>query len=412
MPAIHSMTKRLGFVRLRDFGLVLTPEGRILSIRPAVLDDGLGGRIVGWQDDDLAAMELDRWSELGRAMAQKPAALPAVARPVAVRPIAPLTVKPPIPVSIKPPTPQKPVAVASEPVVEEDDWEWTIAIARARAAAEEVELAAAAAQRPSHRRMRADTVPPPTGGRPMHPTPARPVPAAAMAMAKSASEAASSAVKATEADPIKRDSWESTQPLSEFDVSDYTSPTNQILRVVKTKESVPTIATPSAFVQSDTIVEAPTPSIARTTPYAKIAEPIGKTTPIAKVADPIAAARKPPPLGIPTPPQPLPVVKPIAVKPIAVAPNRTFARGISPVTVIPIPKMPRVEASRIAPVVRRTGPSPVVPIPPAQPRRFAKGTGPVLPSTASANKIGDETTPNLSVGDKTLPSLLLPSVSR
>ncbi|MGE0398077.1 MAG: hypothetical protein AB7T06_15355 [Kofleriaceae bacterium] len=355
MPAIHSVLKRLGFVKLRDYGLVLTPEGRILSIRPAVLDDGLGGRIVGWKDDDLAAMELERWSELGRAMAAKPAALPAVAKPVAVRPLAPLPVAPP-PVKPKaPPTPQKPVVVAPEPVVEEDDWEWTIAIARARAAAEEVEQAAAAVQPP----------------RPLR------------------------------ADPIQRDSWESTQPLGEFDLSDNTSQ-------IRTKQTVPSIATKPAFVKVDTIVEPPPPSIA----------PVAKTTPIAKVAAPIATAPSasrpapiPPPLGIPTPVHPLPVVKP----PVAPA-NRTFARGQSPATVIPIPKLPKVEPARILPVVARKT-SPLVPVvaPPAaapsvvpMPRRFAKGTGPMLPSNANT-KVGDDTTPNLSVGDKTLPSLLLPA---
>ena len=350
MPAIHSMMKRLGFVRLRDYGLVLTPEGRILSIRPAVLDDGLGGRIVGWKDDDLAAMELDRWSELGRAMAAKPASRPAVATPVAVRPIAPLAppptpravAAPPIPAAparpIAPPTaPTRPNpavvtrSVAPEPVVEEDDWERTIAIARARAAAEEAELAAAAAQRPSQRRMRADTVPPPT---------------------------------------------------RQFDVSDNTKPAVRAI----TKDSVPSMATKPAIVKPVTVVETPTPLIA------KIA---AKPAPI------------PPPLGIPTPVHPLPVVK----IPAAVPPNRTFTRGQSPATVIPIPKMPKVEPTHIAPVVaRRTQPSPVVPIPPAQPRRFAKGTGPVLPSTASAQRPTtiDDTLPNLSVGDKTVPSMILP----
>jgi len=252
--------------------------------------------------------------------------------------------------------------VAPEPVVEEDDWEWTIAIARARAAAEEAELAAAAVQRPSQRRMRADTVPPPTGGRSTQPTPARPLPAAAIAMAKSAAEAASKA--------------------AEFDVSDYTKPAVRAI----TKDSVPTIATKTATVKPVTVVETPTPSIAK----------------IAARPAPI-----PPPLGIPTPVHPLPVVK----IPAAPTPNRTFARGPSPATVIPIPRMPKVEPSRIAPVVaRRTGPSPVVPIPPAQPRRFAKGTGPVLPSTASAARSTtiEDTVPNLGVGDKTVPSMILP----
>ena len=43
---------------LSRYGLVMTHDDRILSTRPAVLDDGAGGRIVGWQDGDLAAMEL------------------------------------------------------------------------------------------------------------------------------------------------------------------------------------------------------------------------------------------------------------------------------------------------------------------------------------------------------------------
>lgn len=346
MPSIQSVMKRLGFVKLRDYGLVLTPEGRILSIRPAVLDDGVGGRIVGWKDDDLAAMELERWSELGRAMAAQPASRPAVARPVAVRPIAPIPPPPPVspppvsprsvsppkpiapglpPIAVAPvapsPTPQKPLVVAPEPVVEEDDWEWTIAIARARAAAEEAEQAVVAARRP-------------------------PAP-----VASPAAKAPTPSKPATSTDPIRRDSWEATQPLNDFDVSDYTSPTNKVLGVVK-------IA---------------------------------------------AAAKSPPPLGVPTPPQPLPVVKPA---PVPTPPNRSFSRGLSPVTVIPIPKIPKVEPSRIAPVVvRRTGPAPIVPLAP----RLAKGTTspPIASSIASnANQVGDETKPNL-VGEETLPSLFL-----
>ena len=62
MGAIDNLLERMGYVKLDRYGLLLTPEGRILSSRPAVLDDGLGGRIVGWDEGDLAAMELDRWA--------------------------------------------------------------------------------------------------------------------------------------------------------------------------------------------------------------------------------------------------------------------------------------------------------------------------------------------------------------
>ena len=159
MPALDSLLKRFGFVRIARYGLVLTPEGRIMSLRPAVLEDGLGGRIVGWPDGDLAAMELQKWEPA------RPAPLPAVATRLAVRPPA-IPLPKPAPVAAPKPAPiAAPVAapvvvpapVLAEPAqVDEDEWEWTIALARARAAAEESEQAAA-----SVRRARLDTIPPP-----------------------------------------------------------------------------------------------------------------------------------------------------------------------------------------------------------------------------------------------------------
>jgi hypothetical protein len=121
---------------LERYGLVLTPEGRVLSTRPVVLDDGYGGKIVGWLDDDLAAMELERWGA-------PPPPPKAPAKPVAAidrlqsRPISPPPVKPVVVAAPPPP----PAPVAAEPPVEEDEWEWEIAMARARAAAAEVEEA-------------------------------------------------------------------------------------------------------------------------------------------------------------------------------------------------------------------------------------------------------------------------------
>src|SRR5437868_11152186 len=92
MPAISNLLARFGFVKLSRYGLVLTPEGRIMSLRPAVLEDELGGRIVGWADGDLAAMELQKWEPA------RPAPKPAVATRLAAPP-------PPIPV----PRPAAPV---------------------------------------------------------------------------------------------------------------------------------------------------------------------------------------------------------------------------------------------------------------------------------------------------------------
>ena len=50
--------------------LVLAPDGRILSMRPSVLDDGLGGRVVGWEDGDLAAAELQTWEPARPALSR------------------------------------------------------------------------------------------------------------------------------------------------------------------------------------------------------------------------------------------------------------------------------------------------------------------------------------------------------
>jgi hypothetical protein len=130
MPAIERLLKRWGYVKLDRFGLALTPEDRVLSMRPAVLD-GVHGRIVGWRDSDLAAMELTR--------------------PEAV------VIPPTLPAPVVAPRVEEPnAALASEAEPPEDDWEWEIALARARIAAEEVDAAT-----PPPRGRRGDTVPPP-----------------------------------------------------------------------------------------------------------------------------------------------------------------------------------------------------------------------------------------------------------
>ena len=165
MGAIHNLLERLGYVKLGRYGLLLTPDGRILSQRPAILDDGGGNKIVGWQESDLAAMELEKWepprparkkaTAIRVALATAPT-IPAAARPMLpqVAAVVAPAVKlpglsapvppPPAPVVAAPvtaPTVPAPVDAAEEP--EDDDWEWTIAVARARAAAEEAEQAAA-----------------------------------------------------------------------------------------------------------------------------------------------------------------------------------------------------------------------------------------------------------------------------
>ncbi len=133
--AISRLLARLGFVRIGRFGLVLTPDDRILSTRPAVLDDGLGGKIVGWDEGDLAAMELEHWQPMGVKHAMPapitialPAMPPPIPRAAKVTASVPISFTAPVPVQVAP---------ATEPA-EDDEWEWEIAVAKARATADPI----------------------------------------------------------------------------------------------------------------------------------------------------------------------------------------------------------------------------------------------------------------------------------
>jgi hypothetical protein len=119
-------------VKLDRYGLVLTEQGRVLTTRPAILDDGTGGKIVGWQDSDPAMSEL-RTCETSRvsrsqASARSPQLPPAT---TAIQVVSASSEPPTAPSAAVMAAP-----VAPEPVVDEDDWEWTIALAKARAAGE------------------------------------------------------------------------------------------------------------------------------------------------------------------------------------------------------------------------------------------------------------------------------------
>jgi len=281
MPALESLLRRWGFVKLRTYGLVLTPEGRIVSTRPTLLDDGSSGRVVGWKDNDLAAMDLGTWD--------------ASVRPMQVAPPIPKPVRLPTPVPLASP----PVPLASPIEEPEDDWEWEIALARARVVAEETEAAVMAAVVPERRR-RADTVPPPA------PMLAAPV------------------TNNTEPLPSIDDRVTETFTTTEETVDDQP----EIVRVVRIQDRPHVLPTP---------------------------------------------------VSIP----------------------RTMPRASSPVTVIPVPKLPSFGTAstyRPEPVVRSSPP-------PVPMRRSATGTGPV----------GDKTSPGLAIAmdnDPTRPSLALPRTNR
>src|SRR5215468_10232941 len=91
MPVIENLMERWGFVKLSRYGLVLTPEGRIISIRPAMLGGQDDRRLVGWREDDFPAMDLSSWDAPQPVRPARPVAVvPRVATPSApARSVAP-----------------------------------------------------------------------------------------------------------------------------------------------------------------------------------------------------------------------------------------------------------------------------------------------------------------------------------
>lgn len=409
MPALEKLLRRWGFVKLRSYGLVLTPEGRIVSTRPTLLDDGSGGRVVGWKDNDLAAMELGTMDV--RPLQVAPPLPPRLALPSSPPPIVLAPPKPAVPVA-KPPQPVAEVVVAAPPpivrapsVVEadpdddempEDDWEWVIAIARARAAADavedEVRAVAPIAAEPERRR-RGDTVPPPAVVAPPAASPA----VVAQPVVRISSAAPAAPVTPIAAAPARTQRYQAvapkpvgntTEPLpamdtteafTQVDEDDATEQATEVVRVVRIQDRPHVLPTPVTIRQPAASDEHPTTRMSEQTATAV----------------------------------------------------RRYERARSPVTVIPVPKLPRAseQSYRPDPVVRSTPTS--VPVrarsSTTERLRMAKGTGPLgdqtspgigLPSRSitaqsPAHTMADETSPYISVegsgrsiDEQTRPSLL------
>ena len=130
MGAINRVLERFGFVRIKDYGLALTADRRVVTTRK-ILDDGFGTHVVGYVSGDLAAIELAPRDSTERPAIPEP--------PIAFAPIvAPVVPPPPKPVE---PSTCSAAAIAPEPPAiapddePEDEWEWEIAAARAAAEA-------------------------------------------------------------------------------------------------------------------------------------------------------------------------------------------------------------------------------------------------------------------------------------
>ncbi|HTJ43276.1 MAG TPA: hypothetical protein VL463_14320 [Kofleriaceae bacterium] len=132
MGVLDSLLGRLGFVRLDQYGLVRSPDGRITMMHRRVLDDGMGGRIVGWRADDPAPTVLEPMDLVPRtAVKQVEAARASIAMAAKHVPAA-------VTAAVEA---KKPEATIVEDEDGDEDWEWQLALARARAAADEAEAA-------------------------------------------------------------------------------------------------------------------------------------------------------------------------------------------------------------------------------------------------------------------------------
>ncbi len=377
--AISGLLRRMGFVKLDDFGLILTPEGRVLSTRTHVLDDGFGGKIVGWRETDLAATELQRWEpalpptrRIGRAKVitkhpplpglapitiasptvptVTPVATSAFTAPTSSPSVRPISAPAPSPVAV--PAAQMSPKVDPEPVEEEDEWEWEIAMARARAAAEWAEEAATAA--------------PALATRPV-------------ARSKRATSPIAIVAEPRRTDPLQTDNWPKTEPLIESWDS-----TSQVVRVLPRAPS-PTpprpivIATPAP---RELALRAPAPTPAAAAPTAR---PMGTIGTIGPMGTPGTMGT----MGTPGTPGTPPASSPVA-------------RSAPRPTVIPVPALPSaIDPKSIVPRMRST--TGMLPRPPssvmAPPRRVPRSTDPVgedtLVSGTAAPANDDATTPGL-----------------
>jgi len=268
MPILQHLLQRLGFIKLDRYGLVLTPEDRILSLHPTVLDDGAGGRIVGWKDHDMAMFELKAWapaqSTVVRALASR-VSMPLIAAPE----IAPSLINNPVitanyadpPVPVAASVEVMAVAVAPGPTVDEDDWEWTIALARARGATEEAEAAALVGP------------PPPAPPRPSPPT-TRPMAVVATRDSSSGSSVARS----------------KTAPFGAIDGDASRAPAKPGVTVPRVAPAAPPPAMPRAAAPATVIPVPPLPSIQGTARGGRL-EPVVR---------PISASSASAPTSVPT----------------------------------------------------------------------------------------------------------------
>lgn len=358
MPPIQRLLQRWGFVKLGSYGLELNADGRIASNR-AILDDGTGARIVGWQDNDPAIAELTPW-QAAEAARSKPV------EPVS-KPAEPVSKPAKLAEGSRPDhgkrTEASPVARAATKLSESTP---TVVVAPAVSAAPaSAAPVSAAVSSPAP----AASATPPSALPPAGPAALAAPPPAEPSAADMVDEMALGA-------PVDEDDWEWTIALAKARAADFDAPTGQ---------AAPAPASPSLPVAApeplpSVIVELQ-PSVASrvTGPTRVAAQRLTKIPTVPDDAIALAAAQLPH-ISSPAPSSAATAIpattSPVPASPATASPAQ---RGTTPSTVIPVPSLPTIETmhGRLAPVVRTTPPRTGPRVPPASMARFAKGTGPV-----------------------------------
>jgi hypothetical protein len=148
MPAmVDEILAKAGYVRLSKYGLMLTPQGHIISLQPRLPDEGSSARIVGWLEgcEPNGALSLpDQFVNPPKAPAPSVASPVATVRQVPAPPPPPPAAKP-APATAKSAAPAKaappPLPGVKPMESEEDEAMWAAALERAKAAAEPVAIA-------------------------------------------------------------------------------------------------------------------------------------------------------------------------------------------------------------------------------------------------------------------------------
>lgn len=288
-------------------------------MRPAVLDDGTGARVVGWQDGDPAEAELGAWAP-GKAVdvrgvasqvAMPPAAAPGAAARSTTDSMSALAGVMAVP-------------VAPESMVDEDDWEWTIALARARAAAEEPEEAAAT-----------------TGprSRPPRPAPVKTRPMAAVAMKEPASSGESPKTEPIGAIDHDNCSRDVPGPVVAIPRATPTAPAREIPQAAAPRPELPSAAAPKTVI--------PVPALPSTGRAGRRREPVVTTaSPQGSPASPRRVSQRTEPVDPPA------ASRSMSPRPTATAPSpsvgdrTTPGIALSPAVAVQLPSVKRRLALR------------------------------------------------------------------